>query len=154
LWWNFHFQYGDCHFPPGVTPIIREELCEFDDLFEENDLLFLSKNSNVEFHDFQFSSDSTNTFIARGGRVMPLLMNMLENLITIGLPERIDILQFQEFSVFIQQNYHIRIFELLFYHYFTKLEIDLSNVNPAPNQRKRERAEEEDQNKVSVLRFP
>jgi hypothetical protein len=88
------------------------------------------------------SSQSQQASLQAGGKVLPLLMNMLENLIVIGLPERIDISQFQEFSVFIQQNYHIRIFELLFYHYFTKLEIDLSNVNPV--QRKRERPTEEE----------
>jgi hypothetical protein len=90
------------------------------------------------------SAQSQQASLQADGKVLPLLMNMLENLIVIGLPERIDISQFQEFSVFIQQKYHVRIFELLFYHYFTKLEIDLSNVNPV--QRKRERPTEEENN--------
>jgi hypothetical protein len=94
-------------------------------------------NTSVLSANHDSSSSSNN---ARDeSKVNPLVLVMLENLITLSLPEIMDITQFSTY--FIQQNYHQRIFQLLMEKYLSIITIDLSNVTPILRKRERDDGE-------------
>lgn len=107
-------------FLPTILPLVQSTLTKAKKELT-NDIIYSYQGIRV----LMTSSNSTNR---HDEKLLPLVIAILENLVTLALPDVMDVSQFQSLSFFLQEKYHEIVFTELSQFILSPLVVDVGHV--------------------------